>query len=301
MRTYKIDVDEEIWNFLQTKAEPFIDTPNSVLRRLLLGKTGSRTTTVILEKSELTALTFRTGVPKALSQILEVVYEVKAMGRSRNEATNIVAQRRGTAPQTIIDKYCRQLSKRAHEIDELLEEAPPDTFRGILEKKFPNFVDVIENFFNELDGFRPLKGKPSTSRLRDSRPAIKALSGETYGIEDFDRLDLGINTKPQAFQIDGETFSVSNWTELCEKLVAWLYENGHLELSDVPIMNHAERDKYFINSEPRHLIAERDAQWKQVGFFYVDTKYNANAHVKNILHTFNELQIGSIDFRITFE
>ena len=34
----KIEIDNEVFNFLQTQASPFVDTPNSVLRRLLLGE-----------------------------------------------------------------------------------------------------------------------------------------------------------------------------------------------------------------------------------------------------------------------
>jgi hypothetical protein len=40
-----IELDQEIFEFLQTKAEPFVDTPNTVLRRLLgLDSAGTGTT-----------------------------------------------------------------------------------------------------------------------------------------------------------------------------------------------------------------------------------------------------------------
>jgi hypothetical protein len=32
----KIDIDAEVFEFLQKRAKPLLDTPNSVLRRLLL-------------------------------------------------------------------------------------------------------------------------------------------------------------------------------------------------------------------------------------------------------------------------
>ena len=34
----KIEIDQEVCEFLQKNAIPFVDTPNSVLRKLLLGK-----------------------------------------------------------------------------------------------------------------------------------------------------------------------------------------------------------------------------------------------------------------------
>jgi hypothetical protein len=38
----QIEIDEEVWSLLGAEAEPFVDTPNSVLRRLLdLGDEGS--------------------------------------------------------------------------------------------------------------------------------------------------------------------------------------------------------------------------------------------------------------------
>jgi len=36
MKTRKIEIDQEVWDFLQSRAVPLVDTPNSVLRRLLL-------------------------------------------------------------------------------------------------------------------------------------------------------------------------------------------------------------------------------------------------------------------------
>jgi hypothetical protein len=86
-----------------------------------------------------------------LAQILEVIYEVKKTGRNRREATNLVAQRRNTAPQTVIDKYCRQLGKRAYEIDRLLEDESLREFRSLLEKKFVNHPELITSFFASLN------------------------------------------------------------------------------------------------------------------------------------------------------
>jgi negative regulator of replication initiation len=44
-----IELDEEIFDFLKTKAEPFVDTPNTVLRRLLgLDSAASRPANVVV-------------------------------------------------------------------------------------------------------------------------------------------------------------------------------------------------------------------------------------------------------------
>ena len=113
MQFYKIEVDEKVWNYLKSKAEPFEDTPNSVLNRILFSE---RKTNLYKKNNEISKTNhppFPNGIPKALAQILEVVYEVKVSGRNRNEATNLVGQRKGATPQTVTDKYCRQPKKRA--------------------------------------------------------------------------------------------------------------------------------------------------------------------------------------------
>ena len=151
MQNYKIEIDEKVWNYLKSKAEPFEDTPNSVLNRILLGGQMSR----LHEAKRTTAVgipsSFPDGIPKALAQILEVIHEVKKSGRSRREATNLVAQRRNTAPQTVIDKYCRQLGKRAYEIDRLLEDQNLGELRALLERKFVNHRELIDSFFASLN------------------------------------------------------------------------------------------------------------------------------------------------------
>jgi hypothetical protein len=164
MQYHKIEVDERVWNYLKTKAEPFEDTPNSVLNRILFGQTPDSSTPRIPQSA-----------PKASAQILEVIYEVKRSGRTRHEATNIVAQRRRTAPQTVIDKYCRQLGKRAYEIDHLLADQNLTEFRTLLEKRFSNHRDLISSFFTSLN----LKHSRS-SIMHNEFTAIIENDGEWY-------------------------------------------------------------------------------------------------------------------------
>jgi hypothetical protein len=145
MKTYEITVDEDIWNFLKNNAIPLEDTPNSVLRKFLLGNNGGQPAKKQTHKEDFP--TFSVDVPKALAQILEVIYLVKKSGYSRTDATNKVADKRLKAPQTVIDKYCRQLNKKAFEIDRLLEDQNLDEFKSLLERKFINHRAVIKDLF----------------------------------------------------------------------------------------------------------------------------------------------------------
>lgn len=147
MKMYSIEIDEKIWHILQQNAEPFVDTPNSVLYRLLLAK--GETIKEVAPLFSIPTVSVE-GLPKSLSQILEVVYEMEVNGYTRIQATNRVAKKRGTAPQTITNKYCRQLGKRAHEIDELLTEPEFSSFKDLLASKFANRRGIIDMFFDSM-------------------------------------------------------------------------------------------------------------------------------------------------------
>ena len=149
MKTYEITVDEDVWNFLKSHAIPLEDTPNSVLKKFLLGYSGGLSAKKTSQHEDFP--TFPVGVPKALAQILEVIYLVKKRGYTRTDATNKVADKRLKAPQTIIDKYCRQLNKKAFEIDRLLEDKNLDEFKSLLERKFFDHRAVIKDVFASLN------------------------------------------------------------------------------------------------------------------------------------------------------
>ena len=90
MEMHQIEIDDQVWDYLKQFAEPFVDTPNSVLRRLLLDGTDD-----FDQVEEPFAVMNISGVPKALSQILEVLYEIEVNNYSRVEATHRVARKRG--------------------------------------------------------------------------------------------------------------------------------------------------------------------------------------------------------------
>ena len=147
MQMHLIEIDEIIWSHLQQNAEPLVDTPNSVLSRLLFGTE---------EKKEKATACFSIptvsiqGLPISLAQILEVVYEIEVNGCSRTQATHRVAKKRGTAPQTITDKYCRQLGKKAQEIDELMAEPFYKGFKDLLMGKYSAHREIIDMYFDSM-------------------------------------------------------------------------------------------------------------------------------------------------------
>ena len=147
MKMHTIEIDENLWSYLQKHAEPFVDTPNSVLNRILFDTSIAPSPTS--REPKIPAVSIQ-GIPKSLAQILEVVYEMEINGYSRTEATKRVAHNRGTSPQTITDKYCRQIGKKAHEIDQLLSEPDYEGFKKTLESRFGAHQQVIESYFETL-------------------------------------------------------------------------------------------------------------------------------------------------------
>jgi hypothetical protein len=192
MKWHMLEVDEIIWNYLQQHAEPLTDTANSVLHRLLFN-TSSQTSPEYRIQSRTKPLVKPpsfSGMPKALTQILEVVYEVVKMGRTRSAATKVVSRRHGTATQTILDKYCRQLSMKAHEFDELLMESGLHSLIGILKERFPRHNDYIDSFLDSLPSQPPgltvvepkAQGEPETDRRRVYiRTPQTPTAGTVYG------------------------------------------------------------------------------------------------------------------------
>ncbi len=145
----KIEVDQEVYEFLKKSAEPFVDTnPNSVLRRLL----PLEAKTPIQGNDDLPKIfpEFPPSVPNALAETLEMIILVKKAGLSRVQATHTVADIRGISTQAVLDKYCRQLDKRAYEIDELLMMQNLKKFESMLMEKHPYHRSLIQDIFNDI-------------------------------------------------------------------------------------------------------------------------------------------------------
>ncbi len=145
----QIEVDEEVYNFLKHHAEPFKDTPNSVLRRFLPLKSDEAENKDSGDISKVSPQ-FPGSVPNALAEILEMIILVKKERLSRVEATHTVADLRGITTQAVIDKYTRQLGKKAYQIDELLMSSNMNKFKTLLMNRFSYHSNVIESTFKDI-------------------------------------------------------------------------------------------------------------------------------------------------------
>lgn len=144
MKMYDIKIDNEVMEYLKKHAVPFEDTPNDAIRKLL-DLNGNRQQPIVRIVNSTAS-----GLPLALQQILEVYAYVRNTGCDRSTATNFVARQRRITPQTVIDKYARQLGKNTYEIDNLMRPENIDDFKSLLIFHFPKFKKSIELFFADF-------------------------------------------------------------------------------------------------------------------------------------------------------
>ncbi|MCK9390239.1 MAG: hypothetical protein M0Q01_01560 [Syntrophales bacterium] len=119
-------------------------------------------------------------------------------------------------------------------------------------------------------------------------------------ISDLEKMTFDKHIKPYRFYADGIDEKIDNWSDLCLIFVKWLNRNGLLPLGKLPVPNYAGRGKDFINMKPQHTRQEMNGYWKNIGPYYIDTKYNADAHVRNILSTLRHLGIIDPQLQLSF-
>lgn len=143
--------------------------------------------------------------------------------------------------------------------------------------------------------------KPNTVKKFQQKNKFDSheLSGKTFTLNQLIHKKLAY-TKPQEIQIEGERYTVESWAKLTIKFVEWLNEKNLITKDEMPIYNHSKlEDKYFINSENQHKDSEKDAIWEPVGQFFVDIKYEADKHIRNIAKALEQLYINP-NIEITF-
>lgn len=134
-----ISIDQEVADLLKKNAEPFIDEPNDVLRRLLgMGPNKIE----VLKIDDPTA-------PKALVQTLQVIDLIKQHEIERPKATRIVANHHGVTIHTVMDKYCRQLNLLSiSRFDRMLNEKGLGKLKNKLHEQYPDHTKLINSVLN---------------------------------------------------------------------------------------------------------------------------------------------------------
>lgn len=123
-----------------------------------------------------------------------------------------------------------------------------------------------------------------------------------HTVADLRSMTFGKHDKPYRFftsEQDMHGVKIDNWSHLSCVFVRWLIDKGLITIDNVPVPDHRGHGKDFINNKDSHEVQERGGAWKKVGPFYVDTKYNADDHIKNILSTLRYLGVTNPQFLIS--
>lgn len=126
---------------------------------------------------------------------------------------------------------------------------------------------------------------------------------QKYTVSELRNMTFGKYLKPYRFYADTKDINgkkVDNWSHLSCVFVQWLIDNHLISREKIPVPDHRGLGKDFINIKDQHEIQERGGRWKIVGPFYVDIKYRADDHIKNILSTLKHLGVRNPPFQISF-
>lgn len=151
MRMHQVEVDDEVFAFVKSHAEPLVDSFSSALRRLLPLKEPDAQNRVPIRQNaaprdgESIIPSLPRGIPQALRQILEVTHLVRSGAYTRRDATRFVAKQHGVFQQTVSDKYGRQLELTANQFDRLLDQDSLVDLKRKLSAKFPSYTNAIED------------------------------------------------------------------------------------------------------------------------------------------------------------
>ena len=213
-----------------------------------------------------------------------------------------------------LEKEISKLS-RDREVKKLIDELHSDTTKAkvieFLKHEYADFdsdvfslvMNSIKIDFIEKHKPQPLndtKQKKSDTHIIGPSPNGETHSGKTYTLEELEKMPLEEDKRPSNFEIRSQQFAVKGWKDLIGKFVNWLIMNNLLNFTNTPILDHTQTDKYFINTQPRHKALTKDGKWDRVGSFYIDTKYDAEGHKKNIIHALRHLGVRGARIKITF-
>lgn len=162
MKRHTIEVDEQVHATLHREASRRLETPNTVIRRLLeLDEprfddrmmnvmSYSLSENVNLPASSVQRLASSVPlpplphhIPATLEHTLQMIHLVKREGYTRIDATKALADWHRVAVPTITIKFTRLLGISAHEIDALLEPGREGDLVGLLVSNFPEYGEVI--------------------------------------------------------------------------------------------------------------------------------------------------------------
>lgn len=138
--------------------------------------------------------------------------------------------------------------------------------------------------------------KPEKPVGPENKNRPKPEAGIEYNLEKLKTYDLK-GFKPEIMSFQGHKYDTESWTNALLRLVEVIMYQGLFSKNDLPIYNYTENTKYLINTQAKQKN-DKNGKFIKVGNIYVDTKYDANMHLKNISYLFSFLKIKNPQFSL---
>lgn len=116
----------------------------------------------------------------------------------------------------------------------------------------------------------------------------------TFGVSDMS------STKPIAYSVNGVEKRADSWASLTENIIESLFVNRDFSKDDLPITVPGRSQKEYINASGEPAIGTDGKFNKVVDGVYVDIKYNAWSHIKNLKFILENLGVyGKYNLKIS--
>ena len=107
-------------------------------------------------------------------------------------------------------------------------------------------------------------------------------------------------TKPAEITFpDGSMKCTDNsWARLIAEVTGWLYANGYLNISDMPIQLPRATTRHLVSDKPIHPTGKDFLQPQKAGPLYVETNYNASTLVGHTRHIITYVTQDPSQFKV---
>jgi len=163
----------------------------------------------------------------------------------------------------------------------------------------PTFDQCAEYLSNLKTGELSQKAEiaPTVVKTKQTVKLDESLQGNLHNLNFLSQNNL-TGSKPSQLVIEDESFSVHNWASLSISVVEYLHTHAYLKESDLPVLNAAGTNKYFVNTKKVHADPSKNAEWRSSGPFFVDIKYNANNHIRNIQSLLKHIGAEKLNIKV---
>ncbi len=175
-------------------------------------------------------------------------------------------------PRDISQSVESPQSEPSSSLSEAIQSEPPRTSEITSESEF----------------LASLPSQQELSRVAEPAPADRTAEEDSAGWIPLSerRSYTGTNPAEIMFPDGSVNFTNNSWAQVIAEITGWLYAEGHLSISNMPIELPRATTRYLVSDGHVHPSGSDFLQPKKAGPLYVETNYNAStlvAHTRYII------------------